>query len=377
MTSVLEIDPRSDASDRVDRHLGRVHRPASRGSRRRVERYEHAVERRRELPNSSRRGGRRPAPAATRSGRPPVAPTGERRTRSGRRCARLSACSSGTSCPRSPSSPGSSGSRSTREIAPVTRCSARDAVVERGSFRLGPITLDLVPGERLAVTGANGTGKTTLLHALLGELPLASGRRRVGGRRASARSARNEAAYAGDACTARRVRGANRARSRAGEDAAREVRARRGARRRGVVLALSGRADARPDSRSCRRCASTCSCSTSPRTTSTWRRSSSSSPRSPATTGRSSSSPTTVASSNARTDEENRRLAILRSRSWPSPSVRRRGRGATSDAHSTGSPSRASSSARRASSPSAPHRVCPNCKTYKGRDVEPIRLEAP
>jgi len=27
--------------------------------------------------------------------------------------------------------------------------------------------------------------------------------------------------------------------------------------------------------------------------------------------------------------------------------------------------------------PKLPHRVCPNCKVYKGRDVEPIRIQAP
>ena len=54
------------------------------------------------------------------------------------------------------------------------------AVAERGSFRLGPIDLDVAPGERLAVTGPNGCGKSTLLAMLLGELPLTAGRRALG-----------------------------------------------------------------------------------------------------------------------------------------------------------------------------------------------------
>jgi ATPase subunit of ABC transporter with duplicated ATPase domains len=56
------------------------------------------------------------------------------------------------------------------------------AAVERGSFRLGPIDLDLRWGDRLAVTGVNGSGKSTLLAALLGTLPLVAGRRTVGRR---------------------------------------------------------------------------------------------------------------------------------------------------------------------------------------------------
>ena len=53
-------------------------------------------------------------------------------------------------------------------------------VVERGAFRLGPVSLELHWGDRLAVVGANGSGKTTLIGALLGELPLAAGTRRLG-----------------------------------------------------------------------------------------------------------------------------------------------------------------------------------------------------
>jgi ATPase subunit of ABC transporter with duplicated ATPase domains len=56
----------------------------------------------------------------------------------------------------------------------------RGAVVERGSFRLGPVDLRLGYGDRLAVVGRNGSGKTTLLQALLGTQPLTAGTRRVG-----------------------------------------------------------------------------------------------------------------------------------------------------------------------------------------------------
>ncbi len=53
-------------------------------------------------------------------------------------------------------------------------------VVERGSFRVGPVDLELRHGDRLALLGRNGAGKTTLLKALLGELPLVAGERRLG-----------------------------------------------------------------------------------------------------------------------------------------------------------------------------------------------------
>jgi ATPase subunit of ABC transporter with duplicated ATPase domains len=51
------------------------------------------------------------------------------------------------------------------------------AVIERGSFSMGPLDLEIDWGERVALTGANGTGKSTLVGALLGALPLAAGDR--------------------------------------------------------------------------------------------------------------------------------------------------------------------------------------------------------
>jgi ATPase subunit of ABC transporter with duplicated ATPase domains len=55
-----------------------------------------------------------------------------------------------------------------------------DAVVERGTFRLGPLSLQVSYGDRIAIVGPNGSGKTTLLQALLGRIPLASGRQSLG-----------------------------------------------------------------------------------------------------------------------------------------------------------------------------------------------------
>jgi ATPase subunit of ABC transporter with duplicated ATPase domains len=54
------------------------------------------------------------------------------------------------------------------------------AVVERGPFRLGPVSLQIGWADRVAVVGPNGSGKSTLLGALLGRLPLAEGERWLG-----------------------------------------------------------------------------------------------------------------------------------------------------------------------------------------------------
>ena len=56
----------------------------------------------------------------------------------------------------------------------------RGAVVERGSFRLGPVDLEIGWAERVAVLGPNGAGKSTLLGALLGTIPLTAGARALG-----------------------------------------------------------------------------------------------------------------------------------------------------------------------------------------------------
>jgi ribosomal protein L32 len=40
-------------------------------------------------------------------------------------------------------------------------------------------------------------------------------------------------------------------------------------------------------------------------------------------------------------------------------------------------PKRKTSRSRRDKRRTQHGRVCPNCKTYKGRDVEPIRIDAP
>ena len=56
------------------------------------------------------------------------------------------------------------------------------AVLERGSFGLGPVDLEVRWQDRLAILGPNGSGKTTLLQAILGTLPLSRGTRRLGER---------------------------------------------------------------------------------------------------------------------------------------------------------------------------------------------------
>ncbi len=54
------------------------------------------------------------------------------------------------------------------------------AVITRGPFSIGPVDVHVRWGERLSIAGPNGSGKTTVLEALLGRLPLTAGTRRAG-----------------------------------------------------------------------------------------------------------------------------------------------------------------------------------------------------
>ena len=54
------------------------------------------------------------------------------------------------------------------------------AMVRRGTFTLGPISLSIGAGERVAVVGHNGSGKSTLLDVVLGRQPLDAGERWFG-----------------------------------------------------------------------------------------------------------------------------------------------------------------------------------------------------
>ena len=54
--------------------------------------------------------------------------------------------------------------------------SVRGLVVRAGPFAVGPVDLDLAPGDSVAVVGRSGAGKTTFLRGLAGLAPVEAGR---------------------------------------------------------------------------------------------------------------------------------------------------------------------------------------------------------
>ncbi len=58
--------------------------------------------------------------------------------------------------------------------------SLRDAVVRRGAYTFGPVTVDVLAGDRIAIVGPNGSGKSTMIGVLLGRVALDGGTSSIG-----------------------------------------------------------------------------------------------------------------------------------------------------------------------------------------------------
>lgn len=165
----------------------------------------------------------------------------------------------------------------------------REATVTRGRFTLGPVSLQVDGGDRIGITGPNGAGKSTLLGLILGRIAPDAGDASPGRSVQVGEIDQARAALRGDAPSPSRSR--SRCRT------CRPPRSARCSRSSGCAPTTSrvpstasrpGSGRARV-SRSCKRAASTCSCSTSRPTTWTCPPSSSSSRRSTPTTARSCS----------------------------------------------------------------------------------------
>jgi ATPase subunit of ABC transporter with duplicated ATPase domains len=90
------------------------------------------------------------------------------------------------------------------EIAAAPRSGAvvarlAGAIVRRGDFTLGPVDLQVEYGERVAIVGANGGGKTTLLDAIIGHRAVDAGERWLGPGVIIGELDQARAAFSGDA----------------------------------------------------------------------------------------------------------------------------------------------------------------------------------
>ena len=134
--------------------------------------FEDSQERRREVEALLHAAATRRVPAAGSSPMRPAAPTGAGRRRSSGKVRQAERALERIEQVEKPYEPWQLHLSLAAAQRPGDRvASLEGAVGERGSFRLGPVDLDLAPGERVAVTGRNGSGKSTLLALLLGELP--------------------------------------------------------------------------------------------------------------------------------------------------------------------------------------------------------------
>ncbi len=87
------------------------------------------------------------------------------------------------------------------------------------------MTLQVSYGDRIALVGPNGAGKTTLLHALLGRLPLTSGRAALGSGVLVGEVDQARARFHRDVTVVAVAGGGHRVAGLAVQDAARQVRA--------------------------------------------------------------------------------------------------------------------------------------------------------